>query len=93
MKYYLLALLVIIMGAGARTMFEIAHNALGMEHDSMAPDRETAVYIFVTVWYILMMVADVLLLFYREQRFKYAFVALLTVGVIAPTLYMYLTRH
>lgn len=92
MKYYLITLLIIIMGAGARTMFEIAHNALGMEHDGMAPDQETAVYILLTVWYILMMVADVLLLFYKEVRYRNVFIALLTAGVVAPTLYMYFTQ-
>jgi hypothetical protein len=92
MKYYLIVLLLVIMGAGARTMFEIAHNALGMEHDSMVPDQQTSVYIFVTLWYILMMVADVLLLFYKEVRYRNVFIALLTIGIIAPTVYMYFTK-
>ena len=40
MKYYLILLLFTIMGAGARTMFEIAFHALGREHD-FAPAADT----------------------------------------------------
>lgn len=91
MKYYLLALLFLIMSAGARTMFEIAYHGLTKEH-GLTPDRETQQLILLAVWYISMMIVDVLLLNYKEVRYRHVFIALLTLGVVAPSIYMFLTH-
>ena len=91
MKYYLIGLLLLIMAAGARTMFEIAHHALGREHD-FGPEADTTRLIFLALWYVLMMVVDVLLLNYRQIRYHFFGVALLSIGVTAPTIYMFLTH-
>ncbi len=91
MKYYLLALLFIIMGAGARTMFEIAYHGAGREHE-FAPAEDTTRLILLALWFVVMMIVDVILLNHREIRHHKIFVALLSVGVIAPTLYMFLTH-
>lgn len=91
MKYYLLLLLFVIMGAGARTMFEIAYHGAGREHE-FAPAEDTSRLILLALWYVGMMVADVLLLNYSEIRYRSVYVLLLTAGVIAPTLYM-LLKH
>jgi hypothetical protein len=91
MKYYLLALLFIIMGAGARTMFEIAYHGAGREHE-FAPAEDTTRLILLALWYVLMMVVDVILLNHREIRYHRLFVALLTCGIVAPTIYMFLTH-
>lgn len=88
MKLYLLLLLFVIMGAGAFSMFEIAHHALGYEHD-FAPDSATSRLIFVTLWLLLMMVADVLLLNHKEIRYRHLLIGLLTLGVLAPVLFLY----
>ena len=87
MKYYLIALLLIIMGAGARTMFEIAYQGMALEHGS-SPNPETYFYIFLALWYVLMMVADILLLTRKNMKFRNAFVALFSVGVLGPIIYM-----
>lgn len=86
MKYYLLFLLFIIMSAGARTMFEIAHQALGREHD-FAPAADTTRLIFLALWFILMMIVDVLLLNNTDLKRRNFLIALLSVGVIAPIIY------
>ena len=91
MKYYLLFLLLTIMGAGARTMFEIAHQALGREHD-FAPAADTTRLIFLALWFILMMVADVLLLNYKDVRYRNTLIVLLSVAVLLPSFYMFLTH-
>ena len=91
MKYYLIALLLIIMGAGARTMFEIAYQGMALEHDA-APNRETYFYIFMALWFVLMMVADILLITNKNLKFKNALVALFSVGVIGPIVYMLINR-
>lgn len=95
MKYYLIALLLVIMGAGARTMFEVAHK--GALHDTedtvgFGPDSETTYLIFLIFWFLLMMVADVLLLNYKEIRNRNLYIALLTVGILTPAIYMFATR-
>ena len=87
MKYYLIALLVIIMGAGARTMFEIAYQGMALEHDA-APNPKTYFYIFMALWFVLMMVADILLLTNKKLKHKNALVGLFTVGVFVPIIYM-----
>jgi hypothetical protein len=91
MKAYLLFLLFIIMGAGARTMFEIAYHGLTKEH-GLTPDSETQQLILLAVWYVSMMVVDVLLLNYKEVVYRKVFIALLTLGIVAPTIYMFLTH-
>lgn len=91
MKYYLLALLVIIMAAGARTMFEIAYHGLVKEH-GLTPDTETQQLMLLAVWYTSMMMSDVLLLNYKEVRYRNLLTALLTLGVVLPTIYMFLTH-
>lgn len=87
MKYYLIALLLIIMGAGARTMFEIAYEGLALEHDA-APDTKTYFHIFIVFWYILMMVADILILTNKTLKFRNLAIVALTVGVAGPIIYM-----
>lgn len=91
MKYYLLFLLFIIMGAGARTMFEIAYHGAVREHE-FAPGADTTQLMVLTVWYILMMICTVLLLNYRTIRHHHIFLTLLSIGVIAPTLYMFFCK-
>ena len=91
MKYYLIAILLVIMGVGARTMFEVAYHGLVIEH-GLTPDTETQQLIFLTLWFVSMMVADVLLLNYRQIRYHFLWVIVLSVGVITPTLYMFLTH-
>ncbi|MBL7778818.1 MAG: hypothetical protein JNK66_11070 [Chitinophagales bacterium] len=91
MKVYLLALLFIIMGAGARTMFEIAYHGAGREHD-FAPAEDTTRLILLALWYVAMMVADVILQNHREIRHHKILVGLLTLGIFSPTIYMFLTH-
>ena len=87
MKIYLIALLFVIMGAGAYTMFEVAYQGMALEHDA-APNPETYFYIFTALWYVLMMVADILLLTHKSIRFKNALLGLFTLGVFIPIIYM-----
>ncbi len=74
------------MGAGARTMFEIAHQALGREHD-FAPADDTMRLIFLALWFLVMMMADVILIRNKELKNRNVFIALLSLGVIAPILF------
>ena len=90
MKYYLIALLLLIMGAGARTMFEIAHQALGREHN-FAPAADTTRLIFLALWFVLMMMFDVVLLRNKHLSFRNVYVALLSLGVWVPVWYMLMT--
>lgn len=92
MKYYLLALLLIIMGAGARTMFEIAHQALGREHDGIAPAADTTRLIFLAVWYFLMVIPVVILLRNKDLKNRNLFIALLSAGILVPTIYQLVTH-
>ncbi len=87
MKYYLIALLLIIMGAGARTMFEIAYQGMALEHGS-SPNPETYFYIFIALWYVLMMVADILLLTRKNMKFRNVLIMLFSLGVFGPIIYM-----
>ena len=91
MKYYLVALLLIIMGAGARTMFEIAHQALGREHD-FAPAADTTRLIFLALWFLVMMMADVILLRHPEISNRTTLIVLVSVGVLVPIGYMFFTH-
>lgn len=91
MKYYLLGLLFLIMGAGARTMFEIAHQALGREHD-FAPAADTTRLIFLALWFILMMIMNVVLLRHQEIKNRKLLIAFLSLGVVAPSIYMFLSH-
>lgn len=92
MKYYLLALLLIIMGAGARTMFEIAHQALGREHDGLAPASDTTRLMLLALWFFLMVIPVVILLRNKDLKNRNVYVALLSVSVLAPSFYMLLTH-
>ena len=87
MKYYLIALLLVIMGAGARTMFEIAYQGMALEHDA-APNPKTYFYIFMALWFVLMMVADILLLTNKTFKYRTALIASLSTGVLVPITYM-----
>ncbi len=91
MKYYLLAVMLIIMGAGARTMFEIAHEGMAKEHD-FAPARSTTILIFLALWYMAMMVVDVLLLTKKKLPAKNILTILFSLCVFVPTIYMMLTH-
>ncbi len=74
------------MGAGARTMFEIAHQALGREHD-FAPAADTTRLIFLALWFVVMVIVDVILLRSKELKNRTIFIALLSLGVFAPIIY------
>lgn len=91
MKFYLLFLLFLIMGAGARTMFEIAYHGAVREHQ-FAPGADTAQLMFLALWYVLMMIANVLLLNYRHIKYHTPLTATLTLGVVVPATYMFLTH-
>ncbi|MCW5908020.1 MAG: hypothetical protein KIS94_09190 [Chitinophagales bacterium] len=91
MKYYLLFLLFLIMAAGARTMFEIAYHGAGREHE-FAPADDTTRLILLALWFVLMMIADVLLLNYRHIKYHTALTVALTLGVVVPAVYMFLTH-
>jgi len=88
MRFYLIALLLVIMGAGARSMFEVAYQGMALEHGA-SPNSETYFYIFIALWYVLMMVVDIILLTHKNMKFKNALVALFTIGVLCPIIYMY----
>ena len=87
MKYYLIAILLVIMGAGARTMFEIAYQGMALEHGA-TPNRQTWFYIFLVLWFVLMMVADILILTNKSLKFRNTLAALLAPGVLGPVIYM-----
>lgn len=91
MKYYLIFLLFIIMGAGARTMFEIAYHGAGREHD-FAPAADTARLIFLALWFALLMVADVLLISYHQLRYRIFFILVVSLAVFIPVIYQILTH-
>lgn len=86
MKYYLFFLLLIIMGAGARTMFEIAYHGAGREHE-FAPAEDTTRLIFLALWFVLLMVIDVLLISYQQIRYHIFFVMALSVAVFVPVIF------
>ncbi|MBS1612408.1 MAG: hypothetical protein JST49_06265 [Bacteroidetes bacterium] len=94
-KAYLLFLIIFIMAAGGRTMFEVAKN--GAMHDTkdtlgFGPDSETWILIGLAVWYLLMMSADVLLLNYPSVKNRALYIALLSGGVFVPAIYMFATH-
>lgn len=91
MRWYLIALLFVIMGAGARTMFEIAYHGMGREHD-FAPAEDTKNLILLALWFIGMMVADVILLRKREIPYRNLFIGLLSIGVLLPVVYKLLIQ-
>lgn len=90
-KIYLIALIVIIMAAGARTMFEVAYHGMTREHD-FAPDKDTVFLFGLLGWFLLMMVADVLLLNYKNAPKRNLLIAVLSVGILVPVIYMFVTR-
>ncbi len=79
------------MGAGARTMFEIAYQALGREHD-FAPAADTTRLIILALWFVFMMVIDVILLRHKELKNRNIFIGLLSVGVFVPTIYKFISN-
>ena len=79
------------MVAGARTMFEIAHQALGREHD-FAPAADTTRLIFLALWFVVMMMVDVIVLRNKELKNRNIFIVLLSLGVFVPLVYMLLTH-
>ena len=87
MKFYLVALLLVIMGTGAYSMFEVAYQGMAVEHGAI-PNSEARFYMFVTLWYVLMMVADILLLTHKNLKFKNALIGLFTIGVLSPIIYL-----
>jgi hypothetical protein len=91
MRYYLLFLLVLIMAAGGRTMFEIAHQALGREHD-FGPEADTRRLIFLALWFVVMMMANVILLRHKELKHRNILIGLLSAGVLVPSIFMVLTH-
>lgn len=91
MKYYLFALLALIMAAGARTMFEIAYHALGREH-GFAPESDTQILIALAIWFVVMMMVAVVLIRHRELKNRNLYIALLSIGVLAPVAYQILSH-
>jgi hypothetical protein len=91
MKYYLIALLLLIMAAGARTMFEIAHHALGREQE-FGPGADTTRLIFLALWFVAMMMATVVLLRHKELKHRNIFIALLSAGVLVPAIYQFISH-
>jgi hypothetical protein len=91
MKYYLFALLFVIMGAGARTMFEIAHHGMGHEHD-FAPSAEITRLIFLALWFVVMMIGNVILLRHKDFPYRNGLVLLLSIGVLSPVVFMLATK-
>lgn len=91
MTYYLITLLFIIMGAGARTMFEIAHQGLTQEH-GLIPDSETQKLIFLALWFVAMMMVTVVLIRNKELKSRNIFIVLLSIGVIVPTIYKFVSH-
>ncbi|MDB5284223.1 MAG: hypothetical protein JWO06_3298 [Bacteroidota bacterium] len=90
-KIYLVVLLLIIMGAGGRTMFEIAYHGMAFEHGS-TPNADTYPLIFLALWYVVMMVLDVILLRNKDLKARYLFIGLVSVGVFVPAIYMFMTK-
>jgi len=90
MKYFLILLLFIIMGAGGRTMFEIAYHGAGREH-GFAPQSDTQQLMWLTLWFVLMMIADVILIRHKDLAYRSLFIALLSLGVFAPILFKIFT--
>jgi hypothetical protein len=86
MKYYLVILLLLIMAAGARTMFEVAYLGMAKEHD-FAPDHRTGVLMCLAIWYVLMMVADVAVMAKKNMPGRNIVIIFLSLGVLAPAVY------
>lgn len=86
MKFYLITLLFIIMGAGARTMFEIAYHGADREH-GFAPQNDTQQLMWLTLWYILMMVANVILIRHKSLAYRNLLILFLSIGILAPIIF------
>ncbi len=91
MKYFLVLLLFVVMAAGGRTMFEIAYHGMAFEHDG-GPNADTYPLIFLALWYVLMMVGDIILLRNRNLPRHSILVGLLTVGILVPTIYKFINH-
>jgi amino acid permease len=76
------------MGAGARTMFEIAYHGMAFEHGA-APNAETYPLIALAIWFILMMVADIVLLRKKELPYRGVLIAIVSLAVFIPVIYMF----
>jgi len=87
MQYYLVALAIATMAAGARTMFEIAYQGMALEHDA-APNHETYFFIALAFWFVIMMIANVLIITNKELKYRNILTAFLTLGVLGPIIYM-----
>ena len=90
-KIYLIILLIVIMGAGARTMFEIAYHGMAFEHGA-SPNAETYPFIAVALWYVVMMVLDVMLIRNKNLKGRNVYIGLLSVAVFVPAIYMFMTK-
>ncbi len=80
------------MGAGARTMFEIAHQALGREHDGLAPASDTTRLMLLALWFFLMVIPVVILLRNKDLKNRNLYIGLLSAGVLVPTIYQLVTH-
>jgi hypothetical protein len=87
MQYYLIVLVVVTMAAGARTMFEIAYQGMALEHDA-APNPETYFLIAVAFWFVIMMIANVLIITNKGLKYRNPLIALLSLGILCPIIYM-----
>ena len=87
MQYYLIVLIIATMAAGARTMFEIAYQGMAVEHGA-APNRETYFLIALAFWFVIMMIANVLIITNKELKYRNILTAFLTLGVLGPIIYM-----
>jgi hypothetical protein len=85
-KYYLVLLLLVIMFAGARTMFEIAYQGMAFEHDEMS--KKVAYLIGIAGWFVLMMIADVWVLMHPKLKQNLLIVLLLSIGVWGPAIFL-----
>ena len=92
MKYYLPALLLLIMATGARTMFHAAYNGMAVEHE-FAPNAATSFYMIFSLWYVLLMIVDIILMRNKDLKGRNIYVALLSVAVFAPIIYMLVSKQ
>ncbi len=87
MQYYLIVLIIATMAAGARTMFEIAYQGMAVEHGA-APNRETYFLIALAFWFVIMMITNVLIITNKDLKFRNPLIALQTLGIFGPIIYM-----
>ncbi len=80
MKRYLAVLLWLIIVAGMLCAFAIIGSM------DEGPSRGTYFCIYLIPWYVLMMLADILLLSYLNLKYGNLFIGLLSIGVIGPAI-------